>query len=364
MAELISTSPPYPVLRTGRFYQCCATFHPDLEKPSPLESNISDLPSPLPSGPLRVTEETKGWWDRLRRRVASGHPLACLLVDYNPATGIGVIFLATSRHQTHQHRFIGVGSNYGFSAFVETAHPMPFQLRTYLNFTHPLRVRLHVVKEATLNVLRQLPSPLDSTDPPPTVGMREFSTQVPEALDVTAAGMEVFWRCHQEYHRARRAGQAPPDFPEGGGGPSGGSGARDWGSGGTGGSGVTDRGSGGTGGRGAGDRAEGDRSGGEKSSSGKGTGLVESSAGGQGDGARIGPFLLGTDLPAVWEDVDVDYPVSDEENDDEELPMWEDHRLLGEVLLWDGRYDAGVVEMDTQDVVFEVRNALTANSHG
>ncbi|KAJ3265239.1 hypothetical protein HK104_006330 [Borealophlyctis nickersoniae] len=73
----------------------------------------------------------------------------------------------------------------------------------------------------------------------------------------------------------------------------------------------------------------------------------------------IGPYRVGWDIPAMFEDPEVSYPAADD-IEVEELSAWDPLPVLGDMLVWDGYWPYGEEEEPDGDVdlVEGVKGAL------
>ncbi|RKO94702.1 hypothetical protein BDK51DRAFT_33072 [Blyttiomyces helicus] len=197
----------------GPFYKNTATFHPDVEKTSPLASNSKRLPDVIvEQPPLRISETTSTWfYDKHGRHwVATCHP--ALLVEFVAAINIGKLFLATSKHEIKKDRFLALlhPDNNNLDPLHTNPHFL-FKPATVLNLTHPLRVRLHYVATGSLNSIKYMTL---SDPPPPPIGARTLLNRSDQVVvpTLTTDAMARFLRAHEAYHRARHKPYVVPRF--------------------------------------------------------------------------------------------------------------------------------------------------------
>ncbi|RKO90316.1 hypothetical protein BDK51DRAFT_25913 [Blyttiomyces helicus] len=169
-----------------RFYSVAATWHPDLEQPTPLdEKKVAGL---------------------VKTKVAEPH--LAYLAEFNTTTGIGVVFLGTLKEQKFPHRFLTMGPSPDGRPPQLTTNPLFLKNPTFLNFTHPLRVHLIPITSSQFhNNLRRSGAlqivPLDVR----SVGTKTFVTKdVPPGMltpAFTPESLNTFWKAHVDYNSAR-----------------------------------------------------------------------------------------------------------------------------------------------------------------
>ena len=200
-------------VQVGQFYKTCATYPVEVNGDSPCKLHVNESP-PLQT-PIRVSEDTSAQHIPFLK---PGKPLCCYLVRYDLITSIGIIFLGTLS-PVKQHRFVSSSIGLCQAASVcdgpwGTSDPLPRTLRTsplfaflqpfYLNFTHPLRVKLvYLPSGVSFQTLRKMPLP---SGPPPPVGISEYwKVPLPISLSVSLdpESAETFWSLHKLYHQTR-----------------------------------------------------------------------------------------------------------------------------------------------------------------